>query len=256
MSRETAEKLWNARASNTLIPQSYSDYPTTEADAYEVQAQMIEVSGLGVIGWKIGATADALLELLGVTQPFVGPLFERYVYSSGDEVPILEGHKLESEITIRLKSPLPYREAPYSRDEVAAAVAAILPSIEIVGARSEGEFAGAGFRLIADGGVNVATILGNEITAWENIGLESSQISVTVNDKTVAVGSTSALIWEHVFDALIWATQQPYLKDRGLLANDLIMTGTCTGVTELSAGDTALVDFGILGKVSARFNRA
>lgn len=253
MSRETAVKLWNARANNTLIPISYTDYPTTEADAYEVQSQMIEVSGLDVIGWKIGATVEAMFELLGVTQPFAGPLFEQYVYESGADVPIMVGHKLESEITIQLKSPLPYRTTPYSRDEVAEAVAAIIPSLEIVGSRSEGEFAGAGFRLIADGGVNVATIVGNRITDWQKLELESLAMTVLVNGENVGEGNSSALVWEQVLDALIWITQQPPLKDRGLLATDLVMTGTCTGVTDISAGDSAVVDFGVLGQVSARF---
>jgi 2-keto-4-pentenoate hydratase len=57
----------------------------------------------------------------------------------------------------------------------------------------------------------------------------------------------------HALDAVAWLAAHPFASERGVRAGDLIMTGTLTGITPLSAGDEAVGDFGALGEVRARF---
>ena len=87
----------------------------------------------------------------------------------------------------------------------------------------------------------------------DDIMSETRNITMTINGETANAGNTAALLWDHVFDALSWCLSQPPLASRGLLANDIVMTGTCTGITPLSPGDEAVGDFGAIGQVRARF---
>ena len=252
MTGDVARQLWQARIGATKLPADFSN-PATEAEAYAIQAEMIGASGLAVTGWKIGATVEALFAVLGVSQPFLGPLFDRFTHDDGVELAVLPATNIESEVTVRLGADLPARAAPYARAELEAAVAAIHPSFEIVGARFEGELAGAGFRVIADGGANISTILGPEIRDWSAFDLANHPVALTINGEMVNQGSTAVLLWDHVFDALGWCLQQPTLSPRGLRAGDLIMTGTTTGITPIAPGDKVMADFGAMGQVRATF---
>ena len=253
MANNHAEDLWNARIDGTLLAREATVDPQTEQEAYEVQSAIISLSGLDVIGWKIGATDEALFEVLGVTQPFLGPLFHKFTYGNDAQILVLAGHGLETEFTIRMKSALRWREEPYSRKEVEDAVAAIVPSFEIVGVRFEGGPVGAGYRVIADCGANVGTVLGPEIHDWRGLNLQDDPVTLSVNGKQVAEGNASNLLWDQISDAVIWALGQPVVRDRGLLAGDLIMTGTFTGITPLSPGDQVEADFGKMGVIRSNF---
>ena len=247
MTDSPARRLWNARIDGASLERGFAGGPLTEDEAYDIQSEMISLSGEAVIGWKIGATNESLFDMLGVSQPILGPLFERFTHASGDALKVLPGHSIETEITIRLKSDLPYREAPYERAAIEAAIASLHPSFEIVGARFEGELAGAGSILIADGGANVATILAPEIRQWSTADLAEYPIALSLNGEAPIEGNTAVLIWDHIFDAVGWLARHPALADRGLRADDIIMTGTCTGITPLTVGDRAEADFGAMG---------
>jgi len=254
MTKSVAQELWNARVNNTKLASDFAGGPETEDEAYKIQEEMIAASGLAVTGWKIGATVEELFQRLGVSQPFLGPLFKRFTHDSGSELRVLPGHSIETEMTVRLQTDLVPREQPYNRAEIEKSIAAIHPSFEIVGARFEGELAGAGFRLIADGGANIGTVLGKDVGIWSDLDLANYPLTLSINGELVQEGNTSVLLWDHIFDALSWCLQHPVLAQRGLRAGDLIMTGTCTGITPISSGDKAVANFGSMGEVSVSFN--
>ena len=253
MENNPAQLLWNARVNKTQIIHDFDGHPTSETEAYNVQTEMILASGLDVVGWKIGATVEALFPVLGVTQPFLGPLFKPYTYDNGTDIEAISSTKIETEIAVRLKSDLPARKAPYSRTEIEAAVQSIHPSFEIIEVRFDGELTGAGFRAIADGGLNGAVVLGPEIMNWADYDLENYPVSLTINGDIVCEGDFSVLLWDHVFDALSWSLAQPILSQHGLRADDIVMTGTCTGMIPVSPGDNVVADFGKMGDVRAQF---
>lgn len=248
-----ARALWQARLTGLLLPYDFDGAPATEAEAYRIQAEMIAESGLAVIGWKIGASAEALFPRLGVTQPFLGPLFQEYTYASGARVPVARGQGLETEVTLRMKSDLPFRDSPYDWDTIAAAIGALFPSFEIVDRRFDGSGGKPGPRIIADGGANAGMVLGDPCTDWSGADLTGHPVSLTFNGGEPQTSSSDVLLWDHLFDAAGWVACHPALEGRGLRAGDYVMTGTCTGLTPLSPGDTAAADFGVLGTVRASF---
>ena len=253
MTKSLASQLLHARKIGTRLPADFENTPDTEEAAYRIQSQTAAIAGLPIIGWKIGATSEAMYPVLGIDKPFVGPLYEAFTYADGATVPVLPGHSLETEITVKLRNDLPARAEPYSRDDITRSIACIMPSFEVVGVRFDGGFAGAGLKLIADGGANVATVLGPEITDWSGCNLADIAVALSLDGQPAITGNTSALLWDHVFDAVAWVIQQPALKDRGLLAGDIIMTGTCTGITPLAGVREAALTFSGIGTVTARF---
>ena len=256
MTEKLALQFWTARKTGTKLPADFDDAPSTEAAAYEIQDQTSEIADSSIVGWKIGATSEALYPVLGIDKPFLGPLYDAFTYASGDTVPVLPGHSLETEITVKLRNDLPARAEPYSRDDIAQSIASIFPSFEVVGVRFDGGFAGAGLKLIADGGANVATVLGPEITDWSGVNLADIAVSLSMDGQPAITGNTSALLWDHIFDAVAWVLQQPSLQGKGLRAGDIIMTGTCTGITPLAGVREAALTFQGIGTVMARFAEA
>ena len=163
MGTNVAQFLWEARLSNDVAPRDFNGYPTTETGAYAIQTDMIACTGETLVGWKLGATVAASLPVIGIEQPFIGPLFARFCHEDGATLPALPGQALETEFTVRMKSDLPQRADPYEKDELIASIGALIPSFEVIGLRFEGGVPGAGYRTIADGGLNVASVLGPDV---------------------------------------------------------------------------------------------
>lgn len=136
---------------------------------------------------------------------------------------------------------------------MAAAVAFVAPAFEIVGARFEGGLKGKGLLAIADGGANVAIVQGEPMRDWQRFDLGRHGLRLSVNGAEVASGDSSVLVFGDPIGAVAWLASQALLGDGGLKRGEIVMTGTCTGLTPLQAGDRAVADFGDLGQVRASF---
>ena len=135
-------------------------------------------------------------------------------------------------------------------DEVTAAIEYVCPAFELVGFRVEGGFDTAGLMLIPDGAANLAVVHGDPVAKWAQADLSDHPLRVEVNGVEVATGSSKLLLWGNPLGAVAWLASQPNLQDRGLRQGDYIITGTCSGLIPVKAGDRAEADFGILGKVA------
>lgn len=250
-----AEALWKARINGGVIAVEAARAPASAAAAYDVQAAMIRLAGLDQVGWKLGATTSATMELLAVDEPFVGPLFAPHRHPDGTEMALVAAHRpgLESEFLVGLAKDLPPRERPYEAGEVAAAVAFVAPAFEIVGCRFEGGFAGNGLLAIADGGGNAAIVQGEPVRHWQRFDLGQHAVRLSLDGAEVASGSSSGLVFGDPIGAVAWLAGHPVLGGRGLKRGEIVMTGTCTGLTPIKAGDAAMADFGELGQVRATF---
>jgi len=59
----------------------------------------------------------------------------------------------------------------------------------------------------------------------------------------------------HPIIVLQWLANKQSQTGRGLLAGEIISTGTCTGLLDVAPGDFVVADFGMLGQVEIRFSR-
>ena len=144
--RAFARRLWEARRDGHQVRVEEGERPRGEADAYEVQSGITEMSGREVAGFKIGATAQVAMDLLGVPGPFFGPLYREAFRENGATVRLPMAHSpgIEAEFVVGIESDLPPRDAPWTIGEVRAAVAWVAPGLEVVGTRLEGGLAGTG----------------------------------------------------------------------------------------------------------------
>ena len=252
---ETAKNLWQARLLGHVLPADFEGRPADEAQAYDIQRAMIAAADDVLCGWKLGATADAAVKALELSGPFVGPLFETFTPPSGATVKLHadQNPALETEFSVELGADIPYRGDAFARADIEGAITAVIPSFEIISGRYERDGTPPGARIIADGGSNHVSVMGDPVRDWSGADLRDHPVTLSLNGEEVAKGSNAILMWDHTFDAIAWFANHPMLEGRGLKAGDLIMTGTVTGATPLKAGDTAEADFGILGKVSASF---
>jgi len=248
--------LWEARRDGRRVQVDDEQRPRDEAGAYAVQRGAAEASGYEIAGFKIGATAQVAMDLLGVSGPFFGPLF-REAFRENDaaiSLPMAHSPGIESEFAVSLAADLPRRAEPWTKEEVEAAIAWVGPAFEIVGTRLEGGLPGAGLLAIADGGANIDFVRGPTGTAWRDADLSAHPVTLRINGAEVASGHSGMLIFGDPISGVAWLANHPELGDRGLKAGDVVTTGTCTGITPLSPGDEAEADYGALGTVRARFS--
>jgi 2-keto-4-pentenoate hydratase len=251
MASELAKRLWEARLTGAAVDPATVPLPTTAAEAYAIQWEIVALSGLPTVGFKIGSTSLEAQRLLGTDEPGSAALMAPFVHASPATVEVspLHGGAVEGEIAFRLATPLPARAAPYVRDEVAAAVGAVAGAIELVGTRFAGGLAGKGRLLTtADGGVNIALVTGPWQTDWRHLDLPAHPVRMLVNGERKGHGTGSRALGDPM-NVLVWLANQQSKAGRGLPAGAIVSTGTCTGLDPVAPGDVAVAEFGSLGRV-------
>jgi 2-keto-4-pentenoate hydratase len=150
--------LADAKGGLRRVPSSSIDWALVRdlTDAYLVQQAMEErlvgEHRMKIAGWKAGATNDAVMSMLGVSEPFVGPIFNLDVVETPARV--RSGHMTlrggELEYVFEFSTALDPRDKPYSLEEVEKSIGAVYPAIEIVASRSRDPSLAGTNGLIAD----------------------------------------------------------------------------------------------------------
>lgn len=251
-----AELLWNARKNGTVVDPSKIAEPSSNEEAYAIQAEIAALSGHAVVGFKVGSTSEEAQRILGTSEPGSGPVLAPYSFTSpatvslvADQMPAAEG-----EFGFRLGQDLPPQDQPYDVEDVAAAVDAVAGAIEVVGTRLAGGLAGKGrFLVTADGGANIALVTGSWSTAVSPFDLKDHAVSMTVNGQQKGSG-TGTLALGDPLNVMVWLANQQSRLGRGLKAGDIVSTGTCTGLDGVKSGDHVIADYGTLGTVDITFS--
>lgn len=224
--------------------------PQSRADGYAVQAAL----GDQVFGWKIAATSEAGQKHINVAGPLAGRIMRDTVIADGGSAS-MKGNAMrvgEPEFCFRMGRDLAPRPAPYTVDEVLAAVDTLHPAIEIPDSRFT-DFAGAGeAQLIADNACAHLFVLGAATSAnWRAMDLVEERPQIALRGERYVGHGKNVLGDPRV--ALAWLANE--LRGLGitLRAGEVVTTGTCHPPLPIQAGDHFAVDFGVLGRVSVRF---
>lgn len=224
--------------------------PQSRTDGYAVQAAL----GDQVFGWKIAATSEAGQKHINVAGPLAGRILRDTVIADGGSAS-MKGNAMrvgEPEFCFRMGRDLAPRPAPYTVDEVLAAVDTLHPAIEIPDSRFT-DFAGAGeAQLIADNACAHLFVLGAATSAnWRAMDLVEERPQIALRGERYVGHGKNVLGDPRV--ALAWLANE--LRGLGitLRAGEVVTTGTCHPPLPIQAGDHFAVDFGVLGKVSVRF---
>jgi 2-keto-4-pentenoate hydratase len=226
--------------------------PSDRAEAYGVQACIEGFTRAPLFGWKIAATSLAGQRHIGVDGPLAGRILVERVIADGGSCP-LGGNLMkvaELEFAFRMGRDVAPRAAPYSQDEVLAAVASLHPAIELPDSRFA-DFVHAGLaQLVADNACAHLFVLGPQTgAAWRTIDLAAHRGQMFRNGALTEEGVGSNVLGDPVI-ALTWLANELSRHGMVLKAGQVVTTGTCARPLAIAAGDHVEGDLGILGRVS------
>jgi 2-keto-4-pentenoate hydratase len=249
--REAASLLWAAFRSRKPIRALPDELrPRNISEGYQIQEAMVGIAGQPAIGWKIGCTSEHAQELLNVDAPFAGRVLANSVLYSPARIKdgTVTMGIVEAEFAFVLGRDLPARPRGYAIEEVIDAVGELRPAIELPDSRFfDWQSVGAP-QLIADNGVAALLVLGQPAKRWNARELRDQRVTVTVNGSAVAEGSGANVLGDPC-RALAWLTNEMSKSSIGLRAGEIISTGSCADVVQISPGDRIVADFGPIGRV-------
>lgn len=232
--------------------------PATVADAYRIQSELVPHLcvhfGGEVIGHKIACTNELARKLLHADHPFSGRLLAGTTHPSGARLEASQFFMrvMEAEFAFQMARDLPPSSTPYTRDEVADAVAGVLPGIEIVDSRFDSWTEVGVPSLIADNDCHGAWVRGALIKDWRHIDLAAQSVQLIVNGELKATG-TGAAVLGHPLNALHWLVNSLNERAQCLEAGQYVTTGVTTDIYMAAPGDHVQADFGAVGQVEVSF---
>ena len=253
-----ASRLWkHFQERSKLDDLPLEERPTQRAQGYEIQAEIARLSGQPVVGWKIAATSLAGQKHINVDGPLAAPLLDSRVADAASEVPSFSvaGNIMkvaEAEFAFHFRSPLPPRSAPYSTEEVLAAVDTIHPGIEVPDSRYNVFVKVGAPQLIADMACASWYALGPAVAAdWRARDLSKHEATALINGKPVATGTGANVLGDPRI-ALTWIANELSMFAGGISAGQFVTTGTCVVPPAIAQGDLFAADFGEFGSLQVR----
>jgi 2-keto-4-pentenoate hydratase len=246
-----AERLRAAYKGEAIAPLRDFLDPTDIDGAYAVQAintRHWEAEGRRIIGRKVGLTAKAVQQQLGVGQPDFGVLFDDMQIADGGILKALQvlQPKAEAEVAIILGADLDGDNI--DREQVAAAVAQVSAAIEIVGSRIADwkiTFADT----VADNGSSAMFVLGEARKPLAGLDLWTCGMVLEVNDEIVSLGAGAACLG-HPLNAATWLARTLAARGEPLRKGDILLTGALGPMFAINPGDHVRASIGGLGTVS------
>lgn len=228
--------------------------PRDMDDAYLIQKTFAEEWELPVAGYKIGCTARDQQRMLKVKGPFYARLFAPFVKDSPAELSAGAFHQLglESEFAFRLKKAIKPRANAYSREEVERAVGVMHPAIEIVDTRLDNWLTRGAPSIVADNGANGALIIGEPIKDWRTLDLAKTMVVLTIDGERVGAG-TGVRVLGHPLESLTWLANKLSATGITLERDQIVTTGTVTGLNFARPGSTGIAKFRRIGEVKITF---
>jgi 2-keto-4-pentenoate hydratase len=257
---QAAQLIWDHWLSGQVVAKLPAHCrPQTPAQGYAAQAQLPLVSGRLVVGWKIAATSANGQAHINVSGPMAGRLLSGQVLESGATVPSA-GNRMrvaEPEFAFAMAQDLPPQAAPYTQEQVMAAVACLHPALEVPDSRLEPFTAAGEAQLLADNACARHLVLGPAAPdVWRDLDLSSYPVQGRVahgQQLKYTRDGTGANVLGDPRIALTWLANQLSSLGITLEKGQVVTTGTCMAPLELQAGDSASADYGSLGRVEMIF---
>lgn len=230
--------------------------PTTRAEGYAIQAEIVRRTARPLFGWKIAATSTAGQHHIRVDGPLAGRLLAERVRPDGATVSL--AHSLmrcvEVEFAFRMGRDLTPRDRPRATDEVMAAVAALHPAIELPDSRYLDFTAVGATQLIADDACADWFLLGEAAPdGWQALDLAEHPVVALKNGTDLRRGRGGNALGDPRV-ALTWLVNELSGLGLTLRAGEVVTTGTCVVPIEVDPGDEVHASLGELGGLSVRFS--
>ena len=243
-----------ARESLNIMVHDFA--PNDMADAYAIQEEYLRIRSetKGAMGgYKVGLTNPLMQQRVGVDGPCAGGVFAQDIVKSPATLnsPDYANLAVECEIAFTMGRDLPISEAPFNHENVAAAVASIATSFEVVDL-PEGEIREGQSRahmLVATNVAQAGAVLGVQVSDWRDIDLKSARGIARLNGEVVGEGVGSDVMG-HPMEPLIWLANLLAQRGDELSKGEVVLTGSLTTPINLAAGDSVSFEIEGVGYVS------
>jgi 2-keto-4-pentenoate hydratase len=249
--KEAAQALHDARQKRHQIARlPAACTPETLAEGYAIQKELIRLIGDQVVGWKVGCIAPEAQRRARTMEPFSGPILRRDLYQSGCTVPAdaYFSCALQVEFAFRLCRDLSPSAAPFEARPLRKSIGDIVLALEIADSRFTDPNVIPAPGLIADGGKAGIFIMGTTEVNPMGIDLIDHAVTLEANGRVVARGRGGNVMGDPL-NSLCWLANDMARRGEGLLKDQLVSTGTCTGSYVAKPGDRIVADYGSLGSI-------
>jgi 2-oxo-hept-3-ene-1,7-dioate hydratase len=236
---DAARRLAEAGRTRTPIRQLSLQYPEmTIEDAYAVQRAWVAdklAGGQKLRGRKIGLTSQVMQQAVSISEPDYGALFDDMFFDDGATVP--HGRFIRPRVEVELAFVLgrPLKGPGATVFDVLNATDYVTPAIEILDARVQMSDPETG---------HLRTIVLRWVAA------------VLYRNGMIEESGVAAAVLNHPANGVAWLANRLAPHGVGLDAGQVILAGSFTRPVHAEDGDVFLADYGPLGTVGCRFERA
>ncbi|MGW0764541.1 2-keto-4-pentenoate hydratase [Streptomyces sp. NPDC002676] len=252
--RQLADELLTARRKRRPVPRISTRHPElTLRDAYAVQAELRALEsadGAVVVGYKIGATSEAIQRMFGIDQPDFGYLTDRMMLSDGCSVDAERfiAPKIEGELAFRLGENLAGDSV--TAQDVLDATSEVMPALEICDSRIEHWDIGL-VDTVADNASSGMAVLGPPVPL-DGTDLAAEQMVFQAGEQVQAAYGSAVL--GHPAQAVACLVRILAAYGTGISSGQVVLAGSWAGAVDLLPGTLVKASFGRLGSVSLTVN--
>jgi 2-keto-4-pentenoate hydratase len=240
-----------ARASTPIAPLTETFPGFTIEDAYRVQLLGVDerlAAGGVVRGHKVGLSSKAMQRQVGVDEPDYGHLLaDMFLF---EEEAVDAGRFLQPRVEVELAFVLGRRlEGPgVTVADAVRAVDCVLPAIEIVDSRI------ADWRVriedtVADNASSGALVLGGRPRRLYDVDPRSIGVGLSINGEVRQTGSGAGVLGNPL-TSVAWLANVVSHFGVALEEGHVVLSGSCTRMEPVVAGDVVRADFDHFGHVA------
>jgi 2-keto-4-pentenoate hydratase len=253
--QEAADRLWAAERDRMAIDPLTATYPDIEVeDAYRIQLHNIDRRTRAhavVRGHKVGLTAKAMQQMLGVTEPDYGHLLDDMFVFEGAQIDCSRylAPRVEVEVAFVLGDALPSRGCTVA--DVLRSTAFVCPALEIIDTRIK-DWKIKLCDTIADNASSAGIVLGGKVTPVDQVDLRTIGAVLRRNGEVIDTGASGAVLGNPA-TAVAWLANEVGRYGVKLEAGHTIIPGSCTKAHDVGPGTVIRADFDVLGQVGVVF---
>ena len=236
-----AHELAAARRTHGVVTAQALESLHDFVDAYRLQESVCAELGARVVGWKLAAPLCA--EVMSAPLFDIGCMTSNAVLA--DTALLRDG--VECELALRIDQPLPFGGC--TRDDVLAAVGAVMPAFELLCSRLPAKFASPREHIVADCMGHGAVVLGAPCAAWRTLELDQLRVTLWADDAPVVDKKGGNPFGDPLLAVALLAN---HLARRGqpLAAGTFVLAGSHTGVHRARPGERLRCVFEGVGQVA------
>jgi 2-keto-4-pentenoate hydratase len=225
-----AEVLMDEHARNVPFHRFAAEFGATDIEgAYAVQRDYVRLQSqardVAAVGYKIGLTSKRMQDMCGIDRPIAGVVLADRVHASGATIKASAYGRVgvEFEIAVRLGTDLVAGGRALTPADVAGAIDAVCPAIEIIDDRHADYRSLDVLSLIADNSWNAGVVLGAFRRPWPDLATVEGIATVDGVSTDKGLGRD---VLGHPFHAVAWLAG--HLEEQGtrLRTGDVVMTGS------------------------------